>query len=30
MVVGAIGAAVEKQSKKELDASLAKLADLVA
>jgi len=30
MVVGAIGAAVEKQSKKELDASLAKLAELVA
>jgi len=29
MVVGAIGAAVEKQSKKELDASLAKLAELV-
>ncbi len=30
MVVGAIGVAVEKQSKKELDASLAKLAELVA
>ncbi len=30
MVVGAIGAAVEKQSKKELDASLARLAGLVA
>jgi uncharacterized protein YndB with AHSA1/START domain len=30
MVVGAIGAAVEKQSKKELDASLVNLADLVA
>jgi carbon monoxide dehydrogenase subunit G len=29
LVVGAIGAAVEKSSKKELDASLAKLADLV-
>jgi uncharacterized protein YndB with AHSA1/START domain len=29
MVAGAIGAAVEKQSKKELDASLAKLAELV-
>jgi uncharacterized protein YndB with AHSA1/START domain len=29
MVTGAIGAAVEKQSKKELDASLAKLAELV-
>ncbi|MPZ82426.1 MAG: SRPBCC family protein [Actinophytocola sp.] len=29
LVVGAIGAAVAKQSKKELDASLAKLADLV-
>lgn len=30
MVVGAIGAAVEKESKKELDASLAKLAALLA
>jgi carbon monoxide dehydrogenase subunit G len=30
MVVGAIGAAVEKQSKKELDASLEKLAGLVS
>jgi len=30
LVVGAIGAAVEKQSKKELDTSLAKLAELVA
>jgi len=30
LVVGAIGAAVEKQSKKELDASLARLAELVA
>jgi carbon monoxide dehydrogenase subunit G len=30
LVVGAIGAAVEKQSKKELDASLAKLAGLVS
>lgn len=30
MVVGAIGAAVEKQSKKELDASLDKLAGLVS
>lgn len=30
MVTGAIGAAVEKQSKKELDASLEKLAGLVA
>lgn len=30
MVVGAIGVAVERQSKKELDASLAKLAELVA
>jgi uncharacterized protein YndB with AHSA1/START domain len=30
MVVGPIGTAVEKQSKKELDASLSKLAGLVA
>jgi uncharacterized protein YndB with AHSA1/START domain len=30
MVVGAIGAAVEKQSRKELDASLEKLAGLVS
>jgi len=30
LVVGAIGAAVEKSSKKELDASLAKLAELVS
>jgi uncharacterized protein YndB with AHSA1/START domain len=30
LVVGAIGAAVEKQSRKELDASLEKLAGLVS
>jgi carbon monoxide dehydrogenase subunit G len=30
MMVGAIGGAVERAAKKELDASLAKLADLVA